>query len=222
MNRKDKLQNLFLVIALTGIAGFLSGVAFDNHTLRMITKPLPVLSLLLMFKPDTKFKKLIFTGFTFSLFGDILLETSEQLFVFGLISFLIAHVFYTIGFLKRKTSNEVFAFIILFIFGFGYYCFLYDGLEKMVIPVLAYFVVILIMVWSAFAQRTFNSYSHYATWGALLFMFSDSIIAFTKFYEPFKYSRYVIILSYWIAQYFIFLSTSTDKQTTSRLKTFRK
>jgi uncharacterized membrane protein YhhN len=211
MANTGKYSFWFLILAMMGVVGFLTGVAINDHILRMIFKPLPVLALLFLLKSDTKFKKLIYSGFIFSLAGDILLETADNLFVFGLLSFLVAHIFYIIAFLKRKTVNAIGAAVLLFIFGSGYYYFLFPGLEKMAIPVLVYIIVILVMVWSSFAQRKFDRYARFATWGALFFLFSDGLIAYTRFHEPVEYSRYVIILTYWMAQYLIFFSASKEK-----------
>ncbi len=205
-NKSDKNIILY-VIAVTGVIGFIAGIAFDNHILRMITKPLPVLVLLFLLKPDTLFKKLIFTGFILSLIGDILLETGENLFVYGLSAFLTAHIFYISAFLRRKQSRAIIPAIFLVIFGGWYYGFLFPGLGEMRLPVLIYILVILTMVWSSFTQYKYNGYSKYATTGALFFMFSDSLIAYTKFHSPIPFSRYIIILTYWIAQYLIYLST---------------
>jgi uncharacterized membrane protein YhhN len=211
MNYTGKHSFWLFALALTGVAGFLTGIAIDDYTLRMITKPLPVLSLLFLLKPDSKFRKLIYIGFLFSLAGDILLETADSLFVFGLGSFLVAHIFYIMAFWKRKTVNAAGTAFLLFIFGSGYYYFLFPDLQQMAIPVLVYIIVILIMVWSSFAQRKYDRHARFAAWGALFFMFSDSLIAYTKFHAPVEYSRYVIIITYWLAQYLIFYSALKEK-----------
>ena len=210
MNNTKPLSILFTALFFLGIAGFIAGVAVDNHILRMISKPVPVLVLLLSLKPDTKYKKLIFGGFIFSLLGDILLETAENLFVFGLLSFLIAHIFYITAFLNRRNSKSLITAILLLSFGAGYYYFLFPGLGKMAVPVFIYIVVILTMTWSAFSQYSFNDYSKYAAIGAVFFVFSDSLIAFTKFHSPLPFSRYAIILTYWLAQYLIFYSAKEN------------
>jgi uncharacterized membrane protein YhhN len=211
MNYTGKHSFWLFALALTGVAGFLTGIAIDDYTLRMITKPLPVLSLLFLLKPDSKFRKLIYIGFLFSLAGDILLETADSLFVFGLGSFLVAHIFYIMAFWKRKTVNAAGTAFLLFIFGSGYYYFLFPDLQQMAIPVLVYIIVILIMVWSSFVQRKYDRHARFAAWGALFFMFSDSLIAYTKFHAPVEYSRYVIIITYWLAQYLIFYSALKEK-----------
>jgi hypothetical protein len=47
--------------------------------------------------------------------------------------------------------------------------------------------------------------------GVSLFMFSDTLIAFDKFYIPFSYSGLLILATYWIAIYIIALSGTRIK-----------
>ena len=214
MTKRKSFSSILYGVAILGVLGFLYGVATDNHLVRMISKPLPVAVLLVLLKPDTRFKRLIYLGFLFSLVGDILLETADSLFVFGLVSFLTAHVFYISAFLKRKKDNALITAGVLVLFGGIYYWFLHPGLGEMAIPVLVYIAVILTMVWSSFAQRNHDAYAGYAVAGALFFMLSDSLIAYTKFYASLEYSRYVIILTYWLAQYLIFFTAMHEKTKT--------
>ncbi len=93
------------------------------------------------------------------------------------------------------------------------YWLLYPGLGNMAHPVLIYIIVILTMCWRAFAQTDFNKYAVYALAGALLFVVSDSLIAFNKFYVELEFARYLIMLTYWAAQSLIFYSAyATQKK----------
>jgi len=42
--------------------------------------------------------------------------------------------------------------------------------------------------------------------GSILFMISDSILAINKFYEPSHYFEVIVMLTYILAQYFIYRS----------------
>ena len=138
--------------------------------------------------------------------GDILLEASPNFFAFGLVAFLIAQINYIIAFLRRDKSLSLVTAALLLIFGTGLYWFLYPNLNEMAITVLLYISVILTMVWRAFAQRKFNKFAIYALVGSLFFVFSDSLIALNKFYATLPYSRGVIMITYWTAQFLIFNS----------------
>ncbi len=212
MSYTDIKNRIFHIIFFGGVMLFLTGIFIEDHNLRMAGKPLPVIALLFMLKPDTPFRKNIFIAFVFSLIGDVLLEMSAGFFVFGLLSFLAAHLFFIMAFFRRKIEKAFFPAIMLSAFSAIYYLFLYPYLGDMAVPVFIYISVITFMVWCAAAQRKFNSLAKYATLGALFFMLSDSLLAFTKFYHPISYSGYFTILTYWTAQYLIFYSTQDIKQ----------
>ena len=82
----------------------------------------------------------------------------------------------------------------------------------MKLPVLVYIIVITTMLWRAFVQRKNNKYCRFAFYGALFFTFSDTLIAVYRFYNHFSYDRELTILTYWIAQYLIFQSTTYRKK----------
>ncbi len=195
-----------LLVAIIAIAIFFVGLYLDNYVMRMIVKPIPLFVLISLIKPNTHYRKFIFIGLIFSVIGDLLLEASPNFFVFGLVSFLLAHVNYIVAFIKRSKQPSLIIVIILLLYGAGLYWVLFPNLGSMAIPVLVYLLVILTMVWRAFAQRKFNVFAIYALVGSLFFVFSDSLIALNKFYTVLPYSRGVIMTTYWIAQFLIFNS----------------
>lgn len=199
-------QKSILLIGLIAVVLFFIGLYTDNYALRMAAKPIPLLALIVLLKPDSKFKQFIFFGLIFSLFGDVLIESSSDMFVFGLLAFLIGHIAYIIAFSRRNRQGFLFPLVFILAFGVGFYWFLYPGLNEMAIPVLLYILVILMMVWRAIAQRKFNKYAIFAVVGSLFFTFSDSIIAINKFHTAVPYARWIIMFSYWTAQSLIFYS----------------
>ncbi len=192
---------------------FFIGLYTDNYMLRMIAKPFPVLAMLVLLKPVDYYSKFVFGGLIFSVTGDMLLEYEPSMFVYGLIAFLLAHVAYIAAFLKRSKKIVLIPLIFLMGYGMVVYWLLYPGLGNMAHPVLIYIIVILTMCWRAFAQTDFNKYAVYALAGALLFVVSDSLIAFNKFYVELEFARYLIMLTYWAAQSLIFYSAyATQKK----------
>ena len=208
-------RKIFLALAVFGIIMFFIGLYTDNYLLRMISKPIPLLALLLLLKPDTPYRKAIFTGMVFSVMGDVLLESSPDMFLFGLLSFLTAQIAYIVAFTGRNRQLSLLPAVFLFTFGAVYYWFLFPGLEDMGVPVLVYLIVILTMAWRAFAQRKSDKYAVFALAGSLFFVFSDSMIALDRFHTPVSWSRWVIIATYWTAQYLIFISARDRKQSKS-------
>jgi len=195
-----------LSVAAIAMLLYFTGIAAGNHLLRLVAKPVPLLAFLFMLKPSTLYRKYIFAGLLLSLTGDILLEVSPDWFVFGLVSFLFAHIAYIIAFVRRSKKAGLLPLMFLSVFGIIMFYILYPGLDGMMLPVAIYLTVILIMVWRALAQRNFNNYSVYAAAGALFFLFSDGVLAIDKFYSAVPYARWIIMITYWVAQSLIFYS----------------
>ena len=92
------------------------------------------------------YKAMILGGLCFSLLGDLLLLYPPQSFFHGLISFLIAHLFYIAAFapagVEGLTLSWAFAFLVL---GAVLYVLLRPGLGTMKLPVTLYLIVLLTM-----------------------------------------------------------------------------
>lgn len=75
----------------------------------------------------------------------------------------------------------------------------------MLIPVLLYMLVILTMATTTFWRKEkVGKQSYYLVlFGAIFFIFSDSLIALDTFYMPIPFARTGIILSYAFAQLLI-------------------
>lgn len=71
------------------------------------------------------------------------------------------------------------------------------------IGVCVYALVICVMFASAMLQRS----SLFAL-GAVLFIFSDFILAWNKFVEPVPYNGYLILITYYLAQWLIFIRST--------------
>lgn len=80
--------------------------------------------------------------------------------------------------------------------------------EILVIGVPVYMTLLITMMWRANARimNTKNLPKLFAGIGAILFVVSDSLIAFNAFYSPIKYSNIMIMVTYYIAQLGITLS----------------
>lgn len=211
MQQSIKIKSI-ITIGLLAMAFYFIGVYTDSFIVRMITKPLPVIAMLVLLKPINHYSKFIFAGLLLSVVGDLLLEYSASLFVYGLIAFLLAHITYIVAFFKRSKRIALIPLILLMAFGIVIYWLLYPGLGNMAHPVLIYIIVILIMSWRATAQGNFNKNSIYAVAGSILFVTSDSLIALNKFYVEIEYHHYLIMLSYWGAQSLMFYSAFADQQ----------
>lgn len=157
---------------------------------------MPLLALVVWFSAGKNFtnaRNLVIGGLLFSTAGDTLLMFADRhndLFVFGLITFLIAHICYILafnnissfkqGFIKRHLLLTI-PFLLYWLLFNGY---LFDSLPaSLKIPVIIYSMIIMVMALSALnlreaiAQRAFL----FIFVGALFFLLSDSILAIGKF-----------------------------------------
>ena len=206
------ITNSNIQYKLFGLAVFLSASIatffsyHDNIFWYTIFKPLTTLliialSVIIYRKQKTKYTIFTSIGLLFALIGDVLL-IGEQYFIFGLAAFLMAHVFFTIAFssVKKFFTNPIYLGILL-VAGGAYYYFLYPHLDGYQIPVIIYLLTIVIMNWQALSLSTNKKQSNIQMLGvaALLFSFSDGVIAYDKFVEPLDYSSILILPTYWTA-----------------------
>lgn len=208
-------------IALSAIAAIVG----DNTNLRklyVIVKPITtiiiiVLSISALFlnkDANNTYIILITVGLVFSLFGDIFLisKDNEKLFLYGLISFLLAHIIYSLTFtyFSAIKQADIAPAIIILALTAGTYIFLYKGLGKMKIAVLVYCLVIAFMLWRATSTLFDKGFSQTKALllftGAISFFISDLILATNKFKMKIPYFSVFNLITYWGAQTLIALS----------------
>jgi uncharacterized membrane protein YhhN len=199
-------------------------VIFNLAWLHHTVKPLFMIMLMVYVHRQVEgkynfFYKAIQFGLFFSWIGDIALMFDEQipiLFVVGLAAFLIAHLGYSLGFIKNIKASAVampmgkaVATAIPFVVFTGcFFFYMKDGLPaELFIPVLAYTVVISVMGITAalrhghVEQKTYR----WILWGAILFILSDCVIAINKFVIDFEYDAILNMALYLSGQYLIAL-----------------
>ena len=197
---KQKFVIVFAIIVIAEL--FLMNIE-SLHTFHYFTKPLMVGSLIAYFIPHSNHlskqaKYLTILALVFSVIGDMFLMNSDEFFVHGLIAFLLAHIFYILVFARKGNSKPIGFVALIAIYGCVIFYVIKDGLDKMMIPVLIYMLVILMMAVFAFRRKgSVPKQSFYLVFiGALFFVFSDSLIALDKFYMPIPFARTGIILTY--------------------------
>ena len=150
----------------------------------------------------------------FSMGGDVLLEIG--FFVPGLVSFLFAQLLYGSLFLRCHSDWRNRPAVSLAIVGFsiamGILMWGYAG--EMRIPVLVYLVVIAVMGLSANTSHITG-----ATIGAAIFIFSDTLIAVNRFVLPIPASEWLIMVSYYLAQFCLVSSVVKHKTSARRVPT---
>lgn len=158
---------------------------------------------------------LILAGLFFSVIGDATLHW----FLIGLSAFFVGQVFYCFGFFSKAsyTKLRTAAFAPIAIYGIVFAMQLIPALQAkgdhaLVIPVIAYIIVISLMLWSAILTGNV-----FAACGSLLFVISDSILAWNKFVEPVGFADPLIMLSYYGGQFLIATSLYSLVKTNRRI-----
>ena len=163
-------------------------------------------------------------GLFFSLGGDVFLMLPREQFIAGLVSFLIGHICYLIGFTQAPPQAQppswlptlILTLLVLLaavaIFRRVRTGLLASGKNALIIPVLAYTIVISLMLISALTTLTRPGWSFVAailaSSGALLFFISDSTLALNKFVAPLPYGRLRVMITYHLGQLLIALGAA--------------
>src|SRR5699024_4056550 len=132
-------------------------------------------------------------------------------FVVGFSSFLIGHLFYIAAFRRLANFSIKKSLSLVLLIPFG----LWIGMELvrsltsqnevlLIAPVIVYIIVILIMAFMAISTGNL-----YAVIGSLLFVISDSILAWNMFIQSVSFADISIMTTYYGAQFFIALAIKT-------------
>ena len=155
------------------------------------------------------YKTLILAGLLCSLLGDIALMFPEKWFKAGLVSFLAAHVFYILAF-KPGPGRPVSAGMLVpfIIFGLLMFRILAPSLGPLKFPVLVYMAAITAMAGLAAGRFVDGGGTRplLAFAGAVLFLISDSVLAYDRFAKKLGPAQAIILGTYFPAQLLIALS----------------
>ena len=204
------LSILIFISAVLAILSDYRGPRIWHYIFKpLTTATIFVLALYLGWHHYNWYRTAILIGLLFSLAGDIFLMLPKDRFIPGLVSFLIAHLFYISAFtVGRGFGFTWWLFFVLLIYGVGIFSYLKRGLDSFTAPVLVYLIVILTMVWQAGENWLAIQQTPFllAFAGAILFAFSDSTLAINRFRKKFPAARALVLGTYFIAQWLIALS----------------
>ena len=156
-------------------------------------------------------RRLIRIGLGMSLLGDVFLLWPGPGFLPGLVSFLLAHLAYIAAFcVPLRFAARPAAFVVYAGLAAAILWQLWPGIPGALRgPVLAYVLCLASMAaqaaawWRASVGRPDERLARSAALGGVLFMASDSLLAFNKFAVPLPLSSLWILLTYWSAQWCI-------------------
>ena len=197
---------IYLIIILTG-----------REDIAWFMKPflLPFLIVAVYVHQRFSSKNILLIALTLSWIGDIILlfaDKGELYFIGGLVAFLLSHIYYIVLFNKQlkiylKKSKIIYwiGITTIIVYLIGMMVVLMPNLGDLLLPVFVYAMTISIMLLFALKgflnwQKPANSYIFI---GAIIFVASDSILAFDKFYAAMQYDSFLIMITYLSAQYLI-------------------
>jgi uncharacterized membrane protein YhhN len=209
------ITGIIIVVAVAVVDWI--AVAKGWKKVEYIAKPWTMAALFLVLALVGRFSSLplIFfgLGILFSLAGDVFLMFSDRWFIPGLVSFLLAHVAYIIGFnLPLPVVSPTWALVVALVLAFSAARLLRlivaglaaKGQRKLIGPVIVYGVVITLMLLSAmltlFRLEWKATPAALVSVGAMLFFYSDAILAWIKFVAPIKNGRMMNMITYHLGQ----------------------
>jgi uncharacterized membrane protein YhhN len=172
-----------------------------------------VMTLLVQPHPIPFYYHVLLIGLLFCLGGDVFLALpQDKMFRLGLVSFLIGHIFYIIGFFGVARINiwTWVGTLIVFIFSGYIYYWLKPRLGSMKVPVLAYIIVITIMLsgaWSILGDSSFAWTGRIMVFsGASCFYVSDLFVARDRFVKKEPANRFIGLPLYYVGQFLLAFS----------------
>ena len=204
----------FVTILSISALLYVLGDFFKNNFLRYTFKPLSTVIIILytVFQyPEVSelYKYLIIAALIFSLAGDIFIMLPHDKFVQGIAAFFIAHMLFILAFVTDIGLSFNWIWLIpLLIYAIIFLKLILPKTGKLKIPVLVYTIVIVSFLWQAIGRNgiAMSDSSKYALFGAILFVASDSILAYTRFFKEYKISSFLIHSTYWAALFCLSLS----------------
>ncbi|KRB07236.1 lysoplasmalogenase [Lysobacter sp. Root690] len=200
--------------ALLAIAG-----AYFSPWLHYLFKPLTTLLIVAMVwrhgrVAEPGYRRAIVIGLLLSTCGDVFLMLPGDWFVFGLGSFLCAHIAYLLGLARRaRLFARVWPYLAYALLAGAVLSVLWAHLPgELRIPVIVYVAVLAAMaaqaaaVWRCHRSRS----TALAALGGAFFVASDATLAIDRFAAPFGAASAVVLATYWIAQSLIGLSVCTS------------
>ena len=207
------LSVLFIILAFS----YLCSLVFAPYTGQFLLKVSPIVCLFIVVLTTkvregtaqypnriSSIKGLLLVAIIASGTGDVLLALPlQQSFVLGLAAFLVAQCLYAVIFLQNRSKKParaaklMAAGIIVFATVMAFYLRPVTG--DLLLPVIVYLTAITIMAVSAWH----SDFGLKAKLGVSSFVVSDAILATTTFHHPQPWGTAAVMVTYYVAQYFI-------------------
>lgn len=229
-------RNVTIAFLLLAVVYFLNLLIWKVFAIGTIFKVLPGVLLLFAIRSGKKFKSRGFVtmAIVFSILGDIagefkqIPDAATAALMIQLFLFAVAQVGYTLSFIRYTSINAepqadgvglcnnrklerackiallaLFTVYALFVLDTLYIPISKHGPVLLTFSVLYILLILLTAYFSVFQRRR---HQWYFVLGAILFVFSDSIVGINAFTDPIPYSGVIIMTTYFAAQYLLNIS----------------
>jgi uncharacterized membrane protein YhhN len=226
----SRTRSIKLVVFCAAAAAILGGALAGGEGgagwqwLHWIAKPLATLGILAVaayaWPPvSRRYRMWIVAGMVFSLAGDILLMLPANLFVAGLLAFLGGHLCFITAFLgDSRFATRPLAWLACLLVGGANLVLLWPSIPAALHPAVAVYGLVLSAMG---AQALGRAWFHVgdalalparrAAIGGLLFMLSDSVLAWNRFHGAVPLATLWVLGSYYAALWFIARSVAQDE-----------
>jgi uncharacterized membrane protein YhhN len=201
----------FLVLTAAAMVVDWVAVGLSRRRLEYAAKPAVMVGLIavaLTLRPVSSAEQAWFVvALVLGLASDVFLMLPRDMFLAGLVAALVEHLAYIAGFRTRDFQMTLFlvalliAVLLVIVFLPPIVRALRASLPQLVWPVLAYVAVFVVMVASAGGTGSLVALA-----GALLFFYSDAILAWNRFVKPLPMGRIVNIVPYHLGVALLVLS----------------
>ena len=208
--------NLLLILVFVAAVADWAAVAKGWKKTEYIAKPATMLLLFVWLVVLSHLRGVLMwfgLGVLFSLVGDVFLMISDRWFLAGLVAFLLAQVMYIVGLnLPLPDVSPVVSIGLALLLGVSSARVLRritgglaaKGLGRLVVPVLVSGMIITVMLLSAmltlFRGDWKSTPSLVVSTGAILFYFSDLLLAWDRFVTPVRNGRLINMVRYHLGQ----------------------
>ncbi len=198
---------IVIILILSMTTSYLRVNIDSKRNFFLLLKPITIISIIILAffidsNPGSEFSFYIKSALIISLIGDVFLMMNESKFKYGLIAFLAAHIAYSFAFIQNVFSFNYYIFIAALLYTSIMLIILGDSVSKYRFMVLVYVGVLTVMLWVGINRYLFlrDQASLLVSIGALLFVLSDSFLAYKKFKNNNPKYEYIILNTYFIAQ----------------------
>lgn len=205
-----------LAAALSAIAGALLAAADPGQGWRWLhwcAKPLATALIFVLAwraRPalSPRYRRWVLAGIAGSLAGDVFLMLPGDLFVPGLLAFLLAHGCFIAAFLgDSRFAAPAWPLAACLAYGALNLALLWGAIDvPLRLPVIVYVAVLATMggqAWARAQTRRDDAAAQLAARGALVFMLSDSVLAWDRFRGPLPLASLWVLAAYYLALWWI-------------------